>query len=761
MTSFRKRELLGLARAALAFALLGAPPSPLGGTPPTTQGTAALGHAEVPSPDTKPLSQSEISSRLEAAASELAALEETLASTDQSHATQARREQTYLRSIDELLRQQAEIAATLAIGQAPPAKRQASKPRSVFALNDLYETRFELSAQLASRKESLHTRRGVLAEARQDFEKAEKARRKGRRLLEEAEDAVARAAAQRELRLLQLASREAQERVHLRALQLQATERERLPGGEDAAGLDERIAEVKAALKRGEGDFDSGLAALAARQQELRSQRRTLDRDRVTIDLQLAAAQQRFSAQTEPTAAAIEEIKTLTVRGEAIRRRIEILDDELERSAALNATWQSWHAALQGGAARQQLSSWLDEAKARIAEYEEEVERHRARLSDLQQRIGAIEARLVALDKGSPERTPLEERRDALVEVQEAERLDGLMMASQQRVLQRFATELREQTGSVDLIGAARGLASTAADVWSYELSVVDDSAITVGSAVSALLLALCGLFAARRGSGLVGHLAENRLGVEPGAANALQALSFYALLLTFTLLALRAVHFPLTVFTVMGGALAIGIGFGSQNVMNNFISGLILMLERPVRARDVIEVDGNHGTIENIGARSTQIRSTDGRHIIVPNSFFLESNVVNWTLSDDMVRAKVSVGVIYGSPTRLVEKLINQVIEENKRILASPRSSIVFEAFGDNSLNFDVYFWVRARSPMQMRKVQSEVRFRIDELFREHGLVIAFPQRDVHLDSASPIEVRVVAEKPNDTTDTKDEEST
>jgi small-conductance mechanosensitive channel len=137
-----------------------------------------------------------------------------------------------------------------------------------------------------------------------------------------------------------------------------------------------------------------------------------------------------------------------------------------------------------------------------------------------------------------------------------------------------------------------------------------------------------------------------------------------------------------LTAFTVLGGALAIGIGFGSQNVMNNFISGLILMLERPVRARDVIEVDGNHGTIENIGARSTQIRSTDGRHIIVPNSFFLESNVVNWTLSDDLMRAKVSVGVVYGSPTRQVERLIRRAVDE-ERVLKTPEPIIIFEEFG------------------------------------------------------------------------------
>lgn len=235
------------------------------------------------------------------------------------------------------------------------------------------------------------------------------------------------------------------------------------------------------------------------------------------------------------------------------------------------------------------------------------------------------------------------------------------------------------------------------------------------------------------------------RLKLDAGAAHAVQTLSFYTLLVSFTLLALRAVHFPLTAFTVLGGAVAIGIGFGSQNVMNNFISGLILMLERPVRVRDVVEIDGSHGAIEKIGARSTQIRSTDGRHVIVPNSFFLENNVVNWTLSDDLIRARVRVGVVYGSPTRLVEQLIHRVVDEDELVLKHPKPIVIFDDFGDNSLNFDAYFWVRARAPMQVREVQSRIRFRIDDLFREHALVIAFPQRDVHLDTVAPLEVRIV----------------
>ena len=118
---------------------------------------------------------------------------------------------------------------------------------------------------------------------------------------------------------------------------------------------------------------------------------------------------------------------------------------------------------------------------------------------------------------------------------------------------------------------------------------------------------------------------------------------------------------------------------------------------------------------------------------------------MVNWTLSDELIRARVSVGVAYGSPTRLVKRLIEEAVRVEPLALDTPTPIVVFDAFGDNSLNFEVHFWVQARSPMSVQIVQSKIRFAIDDAFREHNLVIAFPQRDIHLDTLTPIEVRMV----------------
>ncbi|MFG0315709.1 MAG: mechanosensitive ion channel family protein, partial [Planctomycetota bacterium JB042] len=198
------------------------------------------------------------------------------------------------------------------------------------------------------------------------------------------------------------------------------------------------------------------------------------------------------------------------------------------------------------------------------------------------------------------------------------------------------------------------------------------------------------------------------------------------------------------TAFTILGGAFAIGIGFGSQNLMNNFISGLILLVERPIRVGDLIQVGDLLGIVERIGARSTLVRKPSNVDIIVPNSTFLESNVINWTLSDDTYRTWVSVGVVYGSPLREVSKLLRKAVDEHGLVLKSPEPTLLFTDFGDDALQFEIHFWIRMRREMDRRRVESDVRFRIDGLFREAGIVIAFPQRDVHLDTARPLQVRV-----------------
>lgn len=230
--------------------------------------------------------------------------------------------------------------------------------------------------------------------------------------------------------------------------------------------------------------------------------------------------------------------------------------------------------------------------------------------------------------------------------------------------------------------------------------------------------------------------------------AHVIRKLVAYVGYLAIILIALPIAGIPITVFAVLGGALAIGVGFGAQNLLNNLISGIILLVERPIKIGDVVELETDKGRIEDIGNRCVRIRRFDGVHVLVPNSYFLEQRVTNWTLVSNDVRGSVSVGIAYGSPTRKVEQLMLQAASEQAAIDHSRwEPEVLFEDFGDNSLVFTLLFWTRVDAPMDLRRLQSAIRFRLDELFADAGIVIAFPQRDVHLDTSRPLQLRIVEE--------------
>lgn len=197
----------------------------------------------------------------------------------------------------------------------------------------------------------------------------------------------------------------------------------------------------------------------------------------------------------------------------------------------------------------------------------------------------------------------------------------------------------------------------------------------------------------------------------------------------------LDLINIPLTAFAFISGAVAIGVGFGAQNIINNFISGWILMWERPIGIGDYLEIDDVKGTVESINTRSTRIRRIDGVHMLIPNSKLLENTVVNWNLIDKLIRTNVRVGVAYGSPAQLVSELMLQAVKEQGELLTEPPPVVIFDDFGDSALMFDAFFWVEAKADRDLRIIRSNIRFRIYALFEENNIVIAFPQTDIHID--------------------------
>jgi len=282
---------------------------------------------------------------------------------------------------------------------------------------------------------------------------------------------------------------------------------------------------------------------------------------------------------------------------------------------------------------------------------------------------------------------------------------------------------------------------------WDYPLIRLSSGIeVTLGQVSLTLLVVLLGLLLIKFLQRLLGRW-MSRSNVDANVSQTIQRVVFWALLVVLFITALGMLRIPITALAFISGAVAIGIGFGAQNIINNLISGWILMSERPVRIGDFVELDDrNRGTVEAIGNRSTRIRRIDGVHLLVPNSQMLERMVINWTLVDRKFRTTVRVGVMYGSPVRLVESLLYQAVREHDETLAEPAPVVVFEDFGDNALIFDVYFWCEAKAERELRMIRSDIRFRIDELCRENGIVIAFPQRDIHLYARTPIEVKTLA---------------
>ena len=268
----------------------------------------------------------------------------------------------------------------------------------------------------------------------------------------------------------------------------------------------------------------------------------------------------------------------------------------------------------------------------------------------------------------------------------------------------------------------------------------IGDSSLTLGQLLSFAIFATLGIF-------LIiwsGKFLRMRLAGKGINADLIQMISRAYLVLGLVILAIMALDIlgiPLAAFAFVSGAIAIGVGFGAQNIINNFISGWILMWERPIRIGDFLELGDVRGTVESINTRSTCIRRVDGVRLLVPNSNLLENTVTNWTLIDRLVRTSIRVGVAYGSDVALVTTLLKQAAEENSQVLKDPEYSVIFDDFGDNSLVFELNVWALATADRSLRVIRSDLRYRIDELFRENAVVISFPQRDVHLDGAIVIE--------------------
>ena len=285
---------------------------------------------------------------------------------------------------------------------------------------------------------------------------------------------------------------------------------------------------------------------------------------------------------------------------------------------------------------------------------------------------------------------------------------------------------------------SADGIMGVVSTIWNTELFSLNEHLVTIDQLVIALLVLFVGLGMARWVSVRVGKKVLPRMKVNASAASAIQSIIYYAMLVIAVLLSLQIAGVPLTALAFFGGAIALGFGFGSQNVINNFISGLILLIERPIRIGDLVTINGEQGVIAAIGARATKLESYMGSTFVVPNSSILENSVTNWNMPTASIKSVICVGVAYGSDTGKVRTLLEGVMNGHSMVSDSNENTIMFVNFGDSSLDFEIHCRISPKSVQEAKTFESDIRFTIDEVFRKNGIEIPFPQRDVHVKSGT-----------------------
>ncbi|HHP7236055.1 MAG TPA: mechanosensitive ion channel domain-containing protein [Desulfobacterales bacterium] len=268
------------------------------------------------------------------------------------------------------------------------------------------------------------------------------------------------------------------------------------------------------------------------------------------------------------------------------------------------------------------------------------------------------------------------------------------------------------------------------------------ETRITVGLVLAAAACLYGALIASRFLQFFLMRDVFARRRVDPGIGMSITRLLHYAMILVGVMLALATLGFKLTNLTIIASALSVGIGFGLQTIVNNFVCGLILLFERPVKVGDIIQLGDQWATIRDIGLRATTIQTFDRSDIVVPNSDLITNQVTNWTLADRNMRLILTVGVAYGSDVPLVLQTLQETTRETPRILNDPAPLIFFMGFGDSSLDFQLRVWIDDIDYMNV--VRSELNQAIDAKFRERGIEIPFPQRDLHLRSVAPPAAKV-----------------
>jgi len=554
-----------------------------------------------------------------------------------------------------------------------------------------------------------------------------------------------------------------------------------------AALVREEIAESREALEFAQLQVREASRSMAFTREDYARVNARLDKNKAALQVELAESQARASARRDALARAQAGLAVARAAppraGESpeagARRRLE-----LERAVTLaraqaenaNLAYDIARALLDAAAAdraiweyRFQLANEKDGGKLR-ATYER-VDAMLAQMAPWRQfaerevmlarsQVREQEARLAdaaTADERAAARDLLAAYRDRVGIYDRALRAIERQQGSLERWKAEFADGRHVRPMLAYLGDAYYGAREFGREVWNFELFTAEDTlevdgrkivttrSVTVGKSIGAVLVLALGYFASAWFARRVERQLVARFRADPNVARIARRWLMTILVAVLFVLALDLVKIPLTIFAFLGGALAIAFGFGAQNLLKNLISGIMLLVERPLKIGDVVEIGGIVGKVTNISIRSSTIRTAEGIETLVPNSALVENNVTNWTLSSSEVRRTLRIGVAYGSDTRKVAEALLAQAGRHGQVLKTPAPRVIFEEFGDSALVFALEFWIDFGQGADSRQIGSDLRFMIEKALEEAGIAVPYPQRDVRLSAGGPLRVEVV----------------
>lgn len=645
-----------------------------------------------------------------------------------------------------------------------------SPPYSILMIDELLNERDAIKAKLAAHQSSLDNFGGILTATLTELKGSEEAENAAKLAVRDAEATKADAAkwrldaASANARLLaaragflQESCESLTERIAAAKAELALVERKIRTAAPKSALLDEDLAKIEKIAAERKVALDKELSAVSKR---MKSALATKAQAQAALDTLLESA----SGGMEPEGAELARFR-LTVAEQRIES-LQSVSDAVESLIQLEnigvKAYQERAVLIRSKApaerdkALHDLTLMADRLKAWLNVVENDMSASGAELSK-------IESRAASISSDDPRFPLINEQRAARSEMLATLQRSSQAVDAQRKLIRRWINEHTPKEDTRTFGERVEAAWTTTCDkvkaIWNFEVMSFEDKfevdgkpetvkvPVTLGMLLRAILFFVIGYWIASRVASRIqrtivarGHIAEPQ-------ARTLRNWAMIAVGVFLMLGTLSFLKIPLTVFAFFGGALAIGIGFGTQTLIKNFISGIIVLAERKIRVGDILDVDGIVGTVTEVNTRSSIIRSPDDIETMIPNSVFLENRVTNWTLSSAKMRRSIRLGVAYGTDPKQVMEILTESAGRHGLILKDPAPFAVFDDFGDNALIFSLYFWLDLHGGANAMIVSSDLRLMIDKRLHEAGIGIPFPQRDMHLTTEKPIEVRLAKE--------------